>query len=187
MFAENKLAPAAGRLLVAEPFLNDGYFKRAVVLLTEYNEKGSIGFILNKPLEIRMTDAVLDFPDFDIPAMLGGPVQRDQLYYIHTLGERIPDSQPVGKNLWWLGDFGTVKDLIARKEVGEQEIRFFIGYSGWEKGQLEKEMQEKSWYVSKTDIDLVFSAPETMWKEALRKMGKDFELMVNYPEDPSMN
>lgn len=187
MFAENKLEPKTGRLLIAEPFLNDGYFKRAVVLLVEHNDKGSVGFILNKPLDVKVNEAISDFPDFESEALLGGPVQRDQLFFIHTLGDQIPDSLPIAKGLWWLGDFGQVKRMIENKEIGVNELRFFIGYSGWEKGQLEKEMKEKSWFVSKPDVDLIFSDPEEMWPNAVKLMGQPFAPMANFPEDPSLN
>lgn len=188
MFAENKLNPRAGRLLIAEPFLQDSFFRRAVVLVAEHGEKGSVGFILNKPLDIQVQEAIPDFPEYDGLALFGGPVQRDQLYYIHTLGEKIEGSLPIGNNLWWLGDFEQVKTLISNKEIGANEIRFFIGYSGWEAGQLEKELNEKSWFVSKTDLDLIFSpTADTMWTDAVKKMGKSFEPMANFPEDPSLN
>jgi putative transcriptional regulator len=188
MFAENKLSPRAGRLLIAEPFLDDGFFRRAVVLLTEHGEKGSVGFILNRPLEVNLHDAIPDFPEFEGLALLGGPVQRDQLYYIHTKGDRIPDSIPVGNGLWWLGDFETVKKLIAEKEIGVNEIRFYVGYAGWEPGQLAKEMEDKSWYVSNPDLDLIFSPdPQQLWQNAVRKMGRDFAHMANFPQDPSLN
>lgn len=188
MFAENKLEPKAGRLLIAEPFLDDGFFRRSVVLLTEHGEKGSVGFILNRPLDVMVHDAVPDFPDFSRPALLGGPVQRDQLYFIHTLGDRIKDSMPVAKGLWWLGDFSQVKKLIAEKEIGENEIRFFIGYAGWEPGQLQKEMDEKSWFVSHPDLDLIFTPKaETLWPDAVKKMGTAYAPMVNFPQDPSLN
>lgn len=182
------MIPKAGRLLVSEPFLADGYFRRAVVLLTEHGANGSVGFILNKPLDIKIEEAIPGFPEFNFPALFGGPVQRDQLYYVHTLGEKIKDSVKIAEGLWWLGDFDQVKDMITKKEIGVNEIRFFIGYSGWEKDQLKNEIKEKSWFVSKADLDLIFSEkPEELWQIAVKKMGADFAMMANFPEDPSLN
>jgi putative transcriptional regulator len=188
MFAENKLSPRAGRLLIAEPFLHDGFFKRAVVLLAEHSEKGSVGFILNKPLDVLVHEAVPDFPHYHSLTLFGGPVQRDQLYYIHTLGDKIEGSAPIAKDLWWLGDFEQIKELIAKKEIRPDQLRFFIGYAGWEAGQLDKELEEKSWFVSHPDKELIFShAPDEMWASAVKNMGSDFAPMANFPEDPSLN
>jgi putative transcriptional regulator len=187
MFAENKLTPKTGRLLIAEPFLHDGYFRRSVILLAEHSDKGSVGFILNKPLEVMVQEAIPDFPEYNSPALFGGPVQRDQLYYIHTLGEKIEGSLPISDKLWWLGDFDQVKELISRKEIGADEIRFFIGYAGWGEGQLDEELKEKSWFITRPSLDLIFSDHETMWKNAVQKMGKTFAPMANFPEDPSLN
>lgn len=188
MFAQNKLKPAAGRLLIAEPFLHDDYFRRAVVLIAEHNEKGTVGFILNKPLEITVQQAIPEFPEYDKLSFFGGPVQRDQLYFIHTAGEKIEDSFPIGNGLFWLGDFEKVKSLIRKKEITDNEIRFFIGYAGWEAGQLDKELESKSWFVSKPDKEIIFHVdPTEMWTTAVKKMGDAFAPMANFPEDPSLN
>ena len=188
MFAENKLKPAAGRFLIAEPFLHDDYFRRAVVLIAEHNEKGTVGFILNKPLEITVKDAIPDFPEYDNLSYFGGPVQRDQLYFIHKIGEKIEGSFPIGNGLFWLGDFDQVKMLIEKKEISNHDIRFFIGYAGWEPGQLDKELETKSWFVSKSDNGIIFDVPpDQMWTTAVKKMGNAFAPMANFPEDPSLN
>ncbi|HTL81073.1 MAG TPA: YqgE/AlgH family protein [Bacteroidia bacterium] len=188
VFAENKLMPRTGRILISEPFLGDGYFRRAVVLLVEHNDKGSVGFILNKPLDITIDEAIPGFPSFDFNTMFGGPVSRDQLYFVHTLGDKIKDSVPIADGLWWLGDFDQVKVMLDNKEISVNEMRFFIGYAGWDKGQLLKEMEERSWFVSEVDLDMIFSAdPENMWQEAVKKMGAEYKLMADFPEDPSLN
>ncbi len=188
MFAQNKLKPAAGRLLIAEPFLHDDYFRRSVVLIADHNEKGTVGFILNKPLEVTVQQAAPEFPKSDQLAFFGGPVQRDQLFFIHTLGEKLDDSFPIGNGLNWLGDFDKVKRLFGRNEISEDQIRFFIGCASWEPGQLEKELESKSWFVSKPDHDIIFNVdPAEMWTAAVKKMGDAFAPMANFPEDPSLN
>ncbi|TND08441.1 MAG: putative transcriptional regulator [Bacteroidetes bacterium] len=185
---ENKLEPKQGRLLIAEPFLNDGYFKRAVVLLVEHNKQGSLGFMLNRPMEITINEALPDFPEYSSSLYLGGPVQRDQLFYIHALGDKIEGSLPIGKNLWWNGSFDTIREMIANKTITPNQLRFFVGYSGWEPGQLQKEMEEKSWYVAKSTPELIFSEDDgKLWTNAVKSMGKPFSVMVNFPEDPSLN
>ena len=139
------LKPTKGRLLVSVPFMNDFYFGRSVVLLTEHNEDGSVGFILNKPLETKIGNAITDFPDFKGNIYMGGPVEKSSLFYIHTLGNLVKDSIEVFKGLYWGGNFNTIKKLIETGIMNEDDIRFFVGYSGWGKNQLERELVEKSW------------------------------------------
>ena len=89
------MKPIQGSLLVSEPFLLDSYFKRAVVLLSEHDEKGTLGFILNKPTDVKLNDAVDDFPDFDVPLYFGGPVETDTLFYIHTIGPMLEGAKEI--------------------------------------------------------------------------------------------
>ena len=81
--------PGQGSLLISEPFLLDSYFKRAVVLIGEHDQHGTIGFILNKPTDVNINDAVEDFPSFQVPLYFGGPVETDTLFYIHTIGPKL--------------------------------------------------------------------------------------------------
>jgi len=126
----NKLKPKTGRLLIAEPFMDDPYFKRSVVLISEHNKEETFGFILNKPIEININDALEGFPQFDAPVFMGGPVQSDSLLYIHTQGNFIEGSQPISKTLSWSGNFDQLKQLITDQQIFPHEVKFFIGYSG---------------------------------------------------------
>lgn len=86
------LKPTKGRLLVAEPsILNDTAFNRSVVLLTEHNKSGSIGFIMNKPMKYKMRDLVPEI-DCNFPIYNGGPVSQENLYFIHNIPKLIPAS-----------------------------------------------------------------------------------------------
>lgn len=183
-----KTIPAQGKLLLSEPFQRDLYFKRTVVLLVEHNEKGSIGFILNKPIDLKLNDALSDFPDYTGRLHFGGPVNKNQLFYIHTLGDQIEGSLKVGNGLYWGGNFDTVKMLIDLKKINPDQIRFFVGYSGWEPAQLETELQEKAWIISNANANQVMgNDPKHLWGNVLKTMGPDFAIMANFPEDPSLN
>ena len=184
----SKLSPRQGRLLVAEPFMRDPFFKRSVVLLAEHNEEGTVGFILNKPMQLNLDEAVVQLEGLTSPLFFGGPVQKNSLFFIHTLGEIIEESKPLLSNLYWGGNFESLKELITGGEVKEKYVRFFAGYAGWDVNQLATEMKDNSWIVAKTDADFVMKTkPEDVWKNALKKLGKDYEIMSNYPEDPSLN
>ena len=181
------MGPARGCLLIAEPFMKDEHFKRAVVLLAEHNEEGTVGFILNRPLDITLRDVMADTGNCLLPLFLGGPVQRDNLFFVHTLGHIIDESMPVSEGLWWGGNFETVKELAKRKELEEDQIRFFIGYSGWTNGQLEEEMKLNSWIVTKAIPRHITLPHDKLWGTILKSMGKKYAEIANYPEDPSLN
>ncbi len=182
------IRPKQGRVLISDPFLNDSYFKRSVVLLTEYSQKGSVGFVLNKPVEVRINEILSDFPSIDTAISVGGPVDTNSVHYIHSLGELIPNSVKVIDNIWWGGDFEIVKQLINDGFLKSTQIRFFVGYSGWEPKQLEREIAENSWVVSKLDTGLIMnSRSRESWNEVLNILGGKYKLWTNFPENPGMN
>lgn len=184
----NNVAPQKGRILIAEPFLSGNYFNRSVVLLVAYSEKGAVGFILNKKVEFPITEAFPDFPDFDTEVYLGGPVATDSIYFIHKLGDRIPGSIHVVDNLYWGGDFDTIKREISLGTIDSSEIRFFLGYSGWDAGQLEEELKDDSWLVTDADQESVMGEMDpNSWFSFVKKVGDRYSIWKNFPENPSMN
>jgi putative transcriptional regulator len=183
-----KLTLEKGIFLVSEPFLPDPNFKRTVVLLTEHDEDGSIGFVLNRKTNLVLNDVLEDFPEFPAPLYMGGPVEQNTLHYVHLAHHNIPGSKPVLPGLNWGGDFEIIKELVASGVMHLNDIRFFIGYSGWSVAQLEAEMDEKAWILSPADSAMVMQEPDSdLWKEVLSKMGQQFKLMANYPDDPRLN
>ena len=186
--SSNKLKPGKGKLLISDPFLHDPSFKRSVILLIEHNQEGSVGFILNKPVDIKLNDALEEFPKFDTNLYFGGPVQKDSLYYIHTMGNSIIDSIEIYDGLYWGGNFEALKILIKTNEVKASDLRFFIGYSGWGSDQLDKELKEKSWIVAPSKTEHIMDTnPEKLWNSILKDMGKDYAMLANFPEHPSLN
>lgn len=184
----NNVAPQKGRILIAEPFLSGNYFNRAVVLLVTYSEKGAVGFILNKKVEFPINEAFPDFPDFDTQVYLGGPVATDSIYFIHKLGDRIPGSIHVMGNLYWGGDFEAIKREIRLGSIDSSEIRFFLGYSGWDAGQLEEELKDDSWLVTDVDQESVMGEMDpNSWFRFVKRAGARYSVWKNFPENPSMN
>lgn len=184
----NTTKPSKGTILISEPFLADPYFKRSVVLLSEHTEEGSIGFILNKPTNISVNEAISDFPQIDSMLYFGGPVQTDSLQYIHRLGDKLEGSQPIFDGLYWGGNLEKLKEMISLKQVQASDIRFFVGYSGWDSTQLNQEIDEKSWIVSQGATQhAFFDEPKKLWSDVLKSMGNEFRMLANYPEDPSLN
>ena len=182
------LNPAPGILLIADPFLKDPNFMRSVVFICEHKEEGSFGFVLNKKYEHTLDELVNGVEDLKIPVYLGGPVQMDTIHFLHQYPAAIPGSLAIGNGLYWGGDFETAIDEIRAGTIDTLKIRFFIGYSGWASGQLAEELKEKSWLTSDSTPGLVFPKNvEELWKDALRHLGGEHELLVNYPIDPQLN
>lgn len=185
---ENRFKPAKGRLLVSEPYLPDPYFRRTVVLLCEHNEEGSFGFVLNRQTDMGVNDLMENLPPIGSPVGIGGPVQSSNLYYLHTLGKRIEGSVEVVDGVFMGGDYEQLRGVLAADERLTKHVRFFVGYSGWGKDQLEKELNEKSWLVSRADKKRIMDmrTPD-LWAETLRSMGHTFAPLANFPDDPSLN
>ena len=182
------IKPEPGKLLIAEPFLDDPYFKRSVVLLTEHNENGTIGFILNKPIEIKLKDAVGELPPIDSNIHLGGPVARETLHFLHTEGDLIDGSLEIMKGLFWGGNFETLKKLIELDKIKPEAVKFFVGYSGWEPKQLNKELELNSWIVLDGSVsDIMKRNTANLWKDILKDMGKEFAVIAEFPTDPTLN
>jgi putative transcriptional regulator len=180
--------PAQGKILISEPFLNDFYFKRSIVLLAEHSDEGSFGLILNKPTNLKFNEILKDFPEFDAGVYLGGPVKTDSLFFIHSLGEQIGKTLKIMDGIYWGGDLDTISEMISTNRISSDQIRFYLGYSGWGPRQLDDELKEKSWVVASVKASqLLKSPPENMWKNIVSKLGDDYSLWVNYPPDPIMN
>ncbi len=177
-----------GKLLIAEPFLSDPYFKRSVVLLTEHNEKGSFGFILNKPIDLRLNDAIGDMPQIDAPIHLGGPVGRESLHFLHTLGDKLNGSLEVIPGLYWGGDFDQLKTLINTQQVQPNDIRFFVGYAGWSPNQLDEELERNDWMIVPAKLDYIMKQDtQDLWNNILTNLGHEYAVIANFPQDPGMN
>ena len=184
----NNVEPQKGRILIAEPFLSGHYFNRSVVLLVAHSDKGAVGFILNKKVELPIHDAFPDFPDFETTVYLGGPVSTDSIYFIHKLGDRIPGSIHVIGDLYWAGDFEVIKKEINLGMIDPSDIRFFLGYSGWDAGQLEEELKEDSWLVTDVDQESVMvDHDQDSWFEFVKRAGSRYTVWENFPENPSFN
>jgi putative transcriptional regulator len=184
----NNIQPARGKILISEPLMGDFYFKRSVVLLAEHNDEGSFGLIMNKPLSARFNEIVRDFPDFETNLFLGGPVQSNNLFFMHTLGNIIEDSHEILKGLYWGGEIEQIKEMIKLGQIQPADIRFYIGYSGWASEQLDGELKRNSWLVSYLRASTLLKAkPDDLWNISLGALGSEYSHWTNFPSDPSLN
>lgn len=179
--------PDKGNLLISEPFMSDSNFKRTVILLTENNTDGTVGYVLNQKSNYLLKDVIADCWDSDKQIFVGGPVANDTLHFIHKVPNKIVGGVDLGNGIFWGGDFESLKIQINNYNIHDDEIKFFIGYSGWNPDQLNNELEDNSWIVSnKYNIDMVFDEND-IWKEAILNMGVKYAHIVNFPEDPALN
>jgi putative transcriptional regulator len=184
----NPREPSRGTLLVSGPYLPDPYFHRTVVLLCTHDQEGSLGFVLNRPINTGVDGLMEDMPAVDSPVGIGGPVQSGNLFFLHTLGARIGESLEVMEGLYMNGDYDQLRELLRREPALARQVRFFVGYSGWGEDQLAKEIEEKAWLVHPADLRHVMDGNASgLWADTLREMGPAYAPLANFPEDPTLN
>lgn len=166
----------------------DPNFKRAAVLLCDHGQDGSIGFILNKKLDMNVEELIADFPEFHASVYFGGPVQTDTIHYIHNYGELLEESREIAKGVWWGGNFEKLKFLISSGLVEPSNIRFFVGYSGWSEGQLRQEMKIGSWVVADMDPNYLFkSRSDALWQQIMYNKGQAYSIIATMPDSVTWN
>ncbi len=178
-----------GSLLIAEPSLiGDLSFNRSVILLADHNEQGSVGFIINKPLKYSINDLV---PEIRAKFKIynGGPVEQDNLYFIHNIPDLIPNSVEISNGIYWGGEFEATKELINCGKINKNNIRFFLGYTGWDSHQLQTELDANSWIVMKNSYadKIIGKSTAHFWKKQIGELGGDYLIWANAPENLNWN
>lgn len=177
------MEPKQGNILISEPLMKDFHFGRSVILLIDHEVvEGSFGIIINKRMNVNVSHVVDVFSDFEGPIYLGGPVADSQLFFIHTLGDLIPESYPIIDGLYWGGDHKTLTTLINTGIANADNVRFYLGYAGWEAGQLIDELVRNTWLVGSISVDELFNTPpEMMWPNFVEKLGEPYEMWNRFP------
>jgi len=178
-----------GQLLLAEPsIIGDASFNRSVIILADHTVEGSVGFILNKPLKYTIQNLLPEI-ESNFKIYNGGPVEQDNLYFIHNVPDIIPNSIEISKGIFWGGDFESAKELINTGIIKKKNIRFFLGYTGWDSGQLENEIQSNSWILVKNTYEekILGKTSTHFWKEKILELGGDYLIWSNAPENPILN
>jgi putative transcriptional regulator len=110
------------------------------------------------------------------------------IHFLHRYPNEIQGGIEIMKGVYWGGDFDSVVDLINSSKADPNKLRFFIGYSGWSAGQLNIEMNEKTWITAQASRNIIFHEnAEEIWKDSLKLLGGDYEMMINFPIDPQLN
>ena len=184
----NNIPPAKGKLLLSEPFTGGYYFERSVILLAEHDSESTFGVVINKPIKQKFNDIVANFPKFKAPLFIGGPVEPENLFFIHTLGDKILGSIEIGSGFYWGGDIDIVKLMIEYGSITPNNIRFTLGYSGWSPNQLQNEIKNNSWLVSQhLNSNILKIRVSNLWKSQLTKLGEKYKYWNNFPTQPELN
>lgn len=181
--------PKPGNLLLSDPFLKDENFGRSVVMLCAHQETGSFGLVINKPSILHLGDLVEELSFLETEVYVGGPVEQNTLHFLYFGSKLLLNSTSLGPGLWWGGDFNALVDQLKLGAISTDQVRFFIGYSGWGAGQLNEELLEKTWIVYNDLVEhKLFKNPaKEIWKILMKNMGGDFSTRANYPLDPRLN
>ncbi len=186
----NNVKPKTGRILISEPFISDGFFRRSVVLITDYSEKGASGLILNKHIQNKVAlDLIKDeLGSNKISLSRGGPVGLDSLVFIYRADyQLVNNSIEVIPGLYIDGSYSHLKELILEGVLDLQNVRLFLGYSGWEAGQLENEINSNFWLVKNITADEIIDVNSDIWAEQVNQLEDKYKIWTLVPEDPLLN
>jgi putative transcriptional regulator len=159
-----------GSILVSTPALQDENFYKVVIVIAEYNTKGAMGFIVNKPFTRVLNELVEFSQSKPFTLYVGGPVAGESLFFIHALPHTISGGTVIEKKLYLGGDFKQTLACINHMAIPEKDIKLFMGYCGWDYGQLETEVEEGSWLIADADSTVAFSMyDEMLWQELYKR------------------
>ncbi len=187
---ERTVAP--GALLVSVPQMLDPNFMHSVVVMVEHGEEGALGLVVNHPTDVRLGDLVEGHPlldGFDFPVHSGGPVGRESLQFLHRLPDVIGGGLELDEGLYLGGRIEDLAEGLASGLATTERLRFFVGYSGWEAGQLEEEFDGGSWVPAPPNPELCLHADqgEPLWRLALQGLGDAGRTLSQLPPDVTWN
>tara|TARA_Y100000741_G_scaffold115599_1_gene86758 strand:- start:1372 stop:1917 length:546 start_codon:yes stop_codon:yes gene_type:complete len=178
-----------GKLLISPKILiGDVFFNKAVVLVVDDEDSGSVGFIINKKIKYYLSD-IINNTKIPFPIYLGGPVEQDNLFFIHNCNDLIPNSKLINDNLFWGGDFKKAINLINDNKIDKKNICFYLGYTGWSGGQLEDEIKNNLWVLKENSSknEIIKKRKKSMWKKFMISLGGDYLIWANSPDNPYLN
>lgn len=190
---DNQYKPEQGSLLIAEPLMLGDIFSRSVVMVLDEDDKfGHLGLVLNKKSHLLLNDLIPEWSlQRQIPVFSGGPVDPSRLFMLHTLGDKFEGSSEIIPGIYVGGQIEEIMEYIDDGGQLEGKMRFFLGYSGWTKGQLEGEISRNVWAV--TDFkgmnsgDLLRGSGNAFWRHEVESLGNDYRSWLVVPPDPALN
>ena len=185
---KNELEPAKGLILISEPHLPDTNFDRTVVLLCEHNEEGTFGFVLNKSSRVSLGELLQNGKELSMEVSIGGPVEQNTLHFLHS-SSSLEGAADIVDGIFMGGNFELLLDWLETDLIKPDDVKFYLGYSGWGAEQLAEEIEMNSWIVYKPkDLKILLdSKANEMWTNILNEMGGRYSMYSKYPEDPRLN
>lgn len=171
---------ARGVLLIAQESMVDPNFSNTVLLITEYEETGTVGLVLNRPLENPAVEILPQLQELGLDSYnlyLGGPVRLNSLRLLVQTEAGLDDYYHVVDNIFQITDLRGVQNLL-KQEKEQFRIRLYAGYAGWYPGQLERELLRGGWHLYRSDTSLVFTDdPASLWERLIEQMDMQWVMM----------
>ncbi|HTG56662.1 MAG TPA: YqgE/AlgH family protein [Niabella sp.] len=150
-----------GKILSSTSSMDDPNFNSSVVFIAEHNEQGALGFVVNKIFN-RALNELVEFSDSPaFPLYEGGPVDQEHLYFVHRRSDLIRGGTPIIDDIYLGGDFQKTIEQINNHNLTSKDIKIFIGYCGWDTGELEAEIEEGSWKMEELGVNTLFTDSAT--------------------------
>ncbi len=178
-----------GEILVSNyTLVNDIEFNKTLILIVESNNEGIVGFIFNKESDYYLSDIDEQLKEINLKIYKGGPVKIDTLHFIHRSNKFLTNSTKVTNEIYWGTEFEKAIELIKSNKLKKDDVKFFIGYSGWDKNQLKDEIEDGSWHIlKKINENDILENKSNIWKLKLEELGEYFKIWSNSPENPNLN
>ena len=180
-----------GSLLIANPVLPDPNFSRTVILLCNHNDQGSFGLVINRSTQLKAPDLFSDIDilrSYNTKIYMGGPVSQSMVFYLYRSAKDVIDLDKICSGVHLGSNLETLESLYLDIENPEENIRFYLGYSGWSDGQLDGEMEQNSWLVQDANEQFVFLDSENLiWPKAVNSLGEKYQYLTKAPVNPQWN
>lgn len=137
----------SGQYIKSTPLLEGSYFENSTILIVEKNKEGAIGFVINRPFGRSIHELAEFSYSKSFPLFEGGPVDQEHLFVLHKRPDLVSGGSSLPDGLYYGGSIDDVLEAINKKNISEKEIRLFVGYCGWDAGELEAEIAEGSWLI----------------------------------------
>jgi putative transcriptional regulator len=176
-----------GKLLISEPMLREEPFHKSVIYVCHHDAHESVGYVLNRMANHGLASYVDELNGIDFPMYIGGPVGLDSLHILHSIPDLI-GGDLVDDSIYWGGDLESAIEQIKLGKLTPQNCKFFIGYSGWDEGQLDAELDMNSWLVANTNPSIIFDLNiDNLWRSSIQQLGKKFNPLLYMPPSPDLN
>ena len=180
-----------GSLLIANPVLPDPNFSRTVILLCNHNDQGSFGLVINRSTQLKAPDLFSDIDilrSYNAKIYMGGPVSQSMVFYLYRSSRDVIDLDEICSGVYLGSNLETLESLYLDIKNPEENIRFYLGYSGWSGGQLDGEMEQNSWLIQNANEQFVFLDSEKLiWPKAVNSLGEKYQYLTKAPVNPQWN